>query len=101
MLARKREERKVFEPDALINQGNTSPVQNNIDEYIALEELKDELKTFFWRNDKKKIFDAMEKTFPIRRKFLKTPQKKNILLEYPRFLDTRGLVSFTFFMIAY
>ncbi|XP_055712441.1 uncharacterized protein LOC129807292 [Phlebotomus papatasi] len=96
MLSRKREECNVFEPTALINQGNSSPVQNNIDYCIDLEEVKDELKTLFWRNDEKKIFDAMEKTFPIRRKFLKTPLKKNILLEYPRFLDTRGLIQLDF-----
>ncbi|XP_055706673.1 uncharacterized protein LOC129803873 [Phlebotomus papatasi] len=80
----------VFDSEDEENE-NVNPSEDELDD-SALESIKEDLKVCCWRQHKRKIVDCMKKTFKYRRNFLQTSLKSNILLEYPRFQDTYGLI---------
>ncbi|GAB0089488.1 hypothetical protein DMENIID0001_040350 [Sergentomyia squamirostris] len=97
ILRRKKFEERFFE-DPSANQNpstddNCDPCSDDDDEVLRM---KEELMCLFGRKNRQKIVAYMDKTFLLRKKFLATPEKANILIEYPRFCDTHGLVQLDF-----
>ena len=66
---------------------------NCLEEEEKLTEIRENLKTADPKINKNNIISGIKRTFYQRRKFVLSNNCGLVLLEYPRFVDTYGLVS--------
>ncbi|GAB0086485.1 uncharacterized protein DMENIID0001_005600 [Sergentomyia squamirostris] len=72
------------------NDSESIDDEKNKDLAEELSEIKDR------PTEKQRTLEVMDKSFHLRKKLLKTADKSKILLHYPRFMDTHGLIQADF-----